>query len=113
MRTIISFTPNWFPKKIGIDFFERYHLDPGYRFESLLKMKDYIKRFFNQMDLIQKKWGKIDGFLNNQGVLNNAFKIRGIDIFADMIEDSSFAHHLFAHITDTMEKLIHLVRMIK
>ena len=187
LRTIVSFTTKWFYERVGIDFSKQYHTDPIYRFESLLKMKNYIKdkfpqisyfrehnkdgyeqecatlsgvfgvclvamiygleviyfkdnwpvikpdthlsteeikklkpfdlsnnpiveQLFDQMDIINKNWGKIDGYLNYQGVLNNAFKIRGNDIFIDMIDDPDFSNHLFAHITDTMEKLILMVQ---
>lgn len=187
LRTVLSFTANWFAQRVSIDYSEPYHIDPVYRFESLLKMKNYIRetfpqiqyfrehdadgyeqecatisgvygvclvamvyglkpiyfknnwpgitpdnhlsveeikklkpfdlsnnpvadQLFKQMDLINKKWGKIDGYLNYQGVLNNAFKIRGTDIFMDMIDDPGLVHHLFEHITDTMIKLIHMVQ---
>ena len=187
LRTLLSFTTNWFTRRIGIDFSKSYHTDPIYRFESILKMKNYIKetfpriayfrehdkdgyeqecatlsgvfgvclvamvyglevvyskndwpsinpnshlsiedirklktfdlsnnpvveQLFCQMDTINKKWGKIDGYLNYQGILNNAFKIRGTEILMDMIDDPEMCDHLFAHITDTMENLIHMVQ---
>lgn len=187
LRVLISFTTNWFTKRIGIDFSKSYHTDPIYRFESLLKMKNYIKetfpqvpyfrehdkdgyeqecatlsgvfgvclvamiygleviytnndwpyinpdthlsvydikrlktfdlysnpvveQLFGQMDIINKKWGKIDGYLNYQGVLNNAFKIRGTEILTDTIDDPEMCNYLFAHIVDTMENLIHMVQ---
>jgi len=187
LRTLVSFTTNWFTERIGINFSEPYHIDPVHRFESLIKMKDYIKKtfpqipyfrehdkdcyeqecatlsgvfgvcliamiygleivyaknewpwvdpksrlsgecikklkpfdlsnnpvveqLFNQMDIINKKWGKIDGYLNYQGILNSAFKIRGSEIFMDMIDDPGLSHYLFGHIADTMEKLILMVQ---
>ena len=55
-----------------------------------------------QMDCIAERWGKISGYLNYQGVLNNALRLRGQDIFLDMYDDPEFVHHLFRHITETM-----------
>ena len=183
LRVGFSFTINWFHKRIGIDYSERYHSDPEYRYECLKKMKAHIaesfpdsayykehgenecatlsgvhgvclvamlyglrptyyannwpgispeehlgvdqikalkpfdlnnapvvRQLFEQMDTIYKNWGLIDGYLNYQGVLNNAFKIRGTDIFSDMIEDSGLVHFLFEHITDTMINLIHMIQ---
>jgi hypothetical protein len=187
LRTVASFTTNWFTKRVGIDFSEPYHADPVNRFESLYKMKKYVQeifpqapyfkehdnngfeqecatisgvfgvcfiamvyglevvyfkngwpaikpsshlpieqvknlkpfdlsnngvveQLFNQMEFINKNWGKIDGYLNYQGILNNAFKIRGTDILIDMIDDPGLAHHLFSHIADTTEKLALMIQ---
>lgn len=187
LRTMMSFTTNWFSKRIGIDFSEAYHVDPVFRFDSILKMKNYIKdtfpripyfrehdadgyeqecatisgvfgvclvaivygmeivyskndwpsinpashlsieeiknlkpldlennpvveQLFRQMDIINENWGKIDGYMNYQGVLNNAFKIRGTEILMDMVDDPGMCRHLFAHITDTMKNLILMVQ---
>ena len=67
------------------------------------------EQLFGQMDLISKEFGVIDGFLNYQGVLNNAFKIRGSEIMMDMIDDPEMCEDLFDHITDTMIGLAKLV----
>ena len=64
----------------------------------------------NQMDIIENKWGKISGYLNYQGILNNAFKLRGQEIFYDMTDDPEFANWLFNHIYDTMLKTAKLVQ---
>lgn len=186
-KTMTGFTTNWFAQRTGADFSERFHKDPEYRFETILKMKKYIyetfpdsacfrehdqggfeqecatisnvygvclvamlydmepvyfpnnwpaihpkqqftveqvmklkpidvenhpvvQQLFEQMDCIERKWGKIDGYLNFQGVLNNAFKLRGANIFEDMIEDPEMCHFLFEHITDTMIQLAKLVQ---
>ena len=69
-----------------------------------------VEQLINQMDIIKKNWGAIDGYLNYQGVINNAFKIRGAEIFSDLIEDPGLVHFLFDHITDTMINLIQLVQ---
>lgn len=183
LRVGISFTVNWFEKRTGADYSERYHTDPEYRYENLKRMKSHVLKsfpgvayynehgeseyatlssafgtclvamvyglkpiyyknnwpaispdehlsleeirnlkpfnlennpivaqIFEQMDIIQKNWRFIDGYLNYQGVLNNAFKIRGSDIFMDMLDDPGLVHSLFHHITDTM---INLAQMIQ
>ena len=179
LRVSLGFTPRWYNKKLGIDFSEKWHSDPVYRYETLLKMKTYLQDCFpmlpcfkvniqdgvertcatisgvhgamlisliyglevvyttdnwpsanpeqtltkkqiekltpidvsaappvmqlmKQMDTIEKNWGQIHGYLNYQGVLNNAFRIRGNEIFTDMFEEPGFVHHLFRHITETM-----------
>lgn len=58
-----------------------------------------------QMDRIETRWGKIHGYLNYQGVLNIALKLRGNEIFLDMFDDPEFARSLFTHIADTIERV--------
>lgn len=55
-----------------------------------------------QMDVIARECGRIEGYLNWQGVLNSAFRIRGASIFTDMIADPPLAQHLFEVIAETM-----------
>jgi len=75
-----------------------------------LQNNPFMEQLFDQMDIIEKNWGLIDGYINFQGVLNNAFKIRGTDIFIDMLDDPGLAHYLFDHITDTMIRMIKMVQ---
>jgi hypothetical protein len=65
----------------------------------------FIEDLFHQMDVIESGWGKIHGFLNWQGVLNNAFHIRGQDIFLDMNDKPDFVHCFFSAITEVMIRL--------
>ena len=69
-----------------------------------------IEELFGQMDLIEAEWGKIHGYLNWQGVLNNAFNIRGQEIFLDMFDRPEFVHHFFALITEVMIGLANRVQ---
>jgi len=55
-----------------------------------------------QMDKIEQGFGRIAGYINWQGVLNNAFRIRGPEIFADLLTDPGLACHLFEVIGRTM-----------
>ena len=63
-----------------------------------------------QMDIIEREWGLIHGYLNWQGVLNNGFNIRGQEIFLDMYERPEFAHRFFAIITEVMIRLAEMVQ---
>lgn len=46
VRPSIGFEPDWYHQRVGIDFRERYHFDPFYRYESLDQMKaELIQRF--------------------------------------------------------------------
>ena len=42
LRAGFSFTVNWFNKRLGVDYSERYHTDPVYRYECLKRMKKHI-----------------------------------------------------------------------
>lgn len=70
----------------------------------------FMEKLEKQMDDMVRCFGRIDGFLNYQGVLNTAQKIRGNDIFIDMLDDPEFASDLFNHIGDTLSKLAHRVQ---
>lgn len=61
-----------------------------------------MTRLFEQMDIMEREFGRIEGYVNWQGVLNNAFRIRGSDVFLDMVADPPLAHHLFEVVTETM-----------
>jgi hypothetical protein len=199
----LGFTPKWYRDRLGIDFGESWHLDPVYRYEQSIRMRqlleelfptlDYfklqlrdgaatgggsfcpecatissvfgimlvsscyglqlayrednwpdaaggahldkatltdliargpfdfsrpdsvarslpggglsIKALFGQMDEIARRWGPIHGYLNYQGILNIALKLRGNDIFMDMYDDPEFVKRLFGHIAQTIGNL--------
>ena len=179
MRVSLGFEPAWFHQRCGINFSEKWHLDPFYRQKSLVKMKKelcknfptvsywnedfkddlstisgcygayvipkifgfplvyeedrwpvldknkkkltekeiqklniddllsspFVEELFNQIDIIESEWGKIHGYLNWQGVLNNSFHLRGENIFTDFYDRPAFAHHLFSLISDVMIRL--------
>lgn len=68
-------------------------------------LSSFTEEIFRQMDIIEAEWGKIHGYLNWQGVLNNAFILRGEDIFTDFYDRPAFAHHFFTLISDLMIRL--------
>ncbi|MDX9972878.1 MAG: hypothetical protein RBU21_07810 [FCB group bacterium] len=174
LRIEFGFTPQWYRQSLGIDFSERWHLDPFYRRETILAMRRELNRRFpslnlgganpedapgsidavhggvwmarifgidvqyfpgnwpaahnvfltpkqvaalevpalpnvpvfaqvlDQIDQLSNAFGKVTGYLNWQGVINNAFRLRGPDIFSDLLADPPLANHLFEVITQTM-----------
>jgi hypothetical protein len=74
-----------------------------------LKVPDLSSiRFFTdlmqQMDTIEKEWGRIEGELNYQGILNTAFRLRGEQIFIDMVSAPERAHHVLGVVCETTMK---------
>jgi len=55
-----------------------------------------------QVEWIAKENGRIEGYINWQGVLNNAYRLRGTDIFMDMATEPDRARHLFQCVFETM-----------
>lgn len=183
LRVSLGFEPAWFHKRCGVDFSERWHGDPVYRYESLKVMKaalvkafprvrswdpaneedlatlsgcygicvvpkvfgiplryradgwpacdpirklstrdigmldvkrlldgPFVEELFHQMDVIESEWGKIAGYLNWQGVLNNAFHLRGQDVFLDLHDRPAFVHDFFSLITEVMIRLARMVQ---
>jgi hypothetical protein len=61
-----------------------------------------VEDLLRQIGFIEEKWGKIHGYLNWQGVLNNAFNLRGEAVFLDMYDKPDLLRHFFGVITDVM-----------
>lgn len=62
----------------------------------------HFQRLFRQAEICRKKAGVYTGFVNLQGVLNNAQRLRGQDIFIDMILAPTRVHRLMECVTRTM-----------
>lgn len=75
----------------------------------VLNESPVIDALMKQMDEIEKEAGKIHGYLNWQGVLNNAYRIRGPEILTDLIVNPGLARHLFEVIAETMIQGMRLV----
>ena len=75
-----------------IDKLEPPSLDANPFFDGLLEQLDWIKR----------EHGRTHGYVNWQGVFNNAYRLRGQDLFLDVIGDPGRARHLFECVTATM-----------
>jgi hypothetical protein len=69
-----------------------------------------VQQLFGQMDQIEERWGAIHGYLNYQGILNVALKLRGNAIFLDLIDDPDFARSLFAGIAATIRAVSSMVQ---
>ena len=63
---------------------------------------EFWLRFMSQLDWIADNVGPIEGFMNWQGVLNNAFRLRGQRIFIDMVRAPDRVFHIFECVTTTM-----------
>jgi hypothetical protein len=74
------------------DSLEPPDLDENSHFQQLLK----------QVDWIVENEGCAQGFVNWQGVLNNAFRLRGEQIFVDMMDRPDRAAHVFDCVCQTM-----------
>ncbi len=183
LRPEIGFTPKWYHEALGIDFGERWHVDPTYRKRTILEMRTELKRRFpntsigrirkpdspldlltgtygactvaaiygipiryekdkwptcealylsdeqvdnlippdiktnpfieqllSQVDWIAGEEGRVEGFINWQGVLNNAQRLRGQQLFLDLYENPERAKHLFHCVCRTMidaAKILH------
>ncbi len=66
------------------------HSNPA--FEALMKQVEWIAR----------ETGRVEGYINWQGVLNNAYRLRGQDLFLDLADDPEMARHLFNCVASTM-----------
>jgi hypothetical protein len=67
-----------------------------------------------QIEWIARETGRLEGYINWQGVLNNAYRLRGQDLFLDLADDPEMVRHLFDCVTSTMiEGAKHLYRCQK
>ena len=80
-------------------------MDPG-----ALLSGPFVAELFGQMDVIEGTWGKIHGYLNWQGVLNNAFHLRRQELFIDLMDRPDFVHRMFTMVTEVMIGLAQMVQ---
>jgi hypothetical protein len=62
----------------------------------------FFQDILRQLDRIEQLTGTISGYLNWQGVLNTAFRLRGEKIFVDMYDCPERAEHIFDCVAMTM-----------
>ena len=67
-----------------------------------LSVSPVFVQLMEQVDLIEREFGRVAGYINWQGVLNTAFRIRGDQIFMDLMMNPERAHHLFDVVSETM-----------
>ncbi|MBN1558221.1 MAG: hypothetical protein JW951_08750, partial [Lentisphaerae bacterium] len=70
----------------------------------------FFAELMRQIEAIEGIEEGIEGFVNWQGVLNNAQRLRGQDLFIDMFEAPEACQHLFGTICDTMIEAIRRVQ---
>jgi hypothetical protein len=175
IRPEIGFTPAWYRQSLDIDFGERLHTDVPYRKQSVLAMRDELRRRFpgtaiggidredasldlltglyggntvaailgmpityyhdnwpnvqqqhltlemaaklqipdldsnpffcqlmDQVEQIIELEGRCDGFINWQGVINTALRLRGQELLMDLVDEPQICQHLFDVITTVM-----------
>jgi len=69
-----------------------------------LDANPFFADILRQMDRIEQLTGTIRGFLNWQGVLNTAFRLRGHQIFLDLTDAPARARRIFHCVTETMRE---------
>ena len=170
VKVHVSFSPDWFASRMGLDLGERWHRDPVSRRESFVAMSRALNAEFprlrlggdpgairgglsqayscapvaalfgqeprfnprgwpenerrqldddaaealvlpdieshplfvdimRQADIIEREWGPVEGELNFQGVLNTAFRLRGENIFTDMVAAPDRARRVLEVVT--------------
>lgn len=67
-----------------------------------LDKNPFWDEFMAQLDWIEKETGRIEGFMNWQGVVNSAYRLRGEELFSDMILEPGRVKHIFDCVTRTM-----------
>lgn len=67
-----------------------------------LDTNPFFQQLMAQVDWVAGCGGPVEGFINWQGVLNNAYRLRGEKLFYDMVDSARRCHHLFDCICTTM-----------
>ncbi len=68
-----------------------------------LDSNPFFNRLMQQVEWIAQEVGQVEGYINWQGVLNNAYRLRGEELFVDMALEPGRAQHLFACVATTMQ----------
>lgn len=62
----------------------------------------FFQALMGQVDWIAREFGRVEGFVNWQGVLNNAHRLRGEALFTDLMMAPERCRHLFSCVCTTM-----------
>ena len=62
----------------------------------------FFQQLMEQVEWISAREGRVEGFINWQGVLNNAHRLRGEALFTDMLADPDACTRLFSCVCRTM-----------
>ena len=74
------------------------------------EINPFFRSIMDQVEQIAASEGRVVGFINWQGVLNNAQRIRGQQLFLDMLIDPDSTLHFLDCITTTM---IHAAKLLQ
>lgn len=64
-----------------------------------------FRQLAEQMEIISGQWGPIHGYLNYQGTINIAAKLRGSELFMDILDEPETVKNFFRHIAGTIEQV--------
>ncbi|MAF12487.1 hypothetical protein CMK11_18730 [Candidatus Poribacteria bacterium] len=67
-----------------------------------LDANPFFRDLMSQVEWVGAALGRIEGYLNWQGVLNTAYRLRGEAVFTDMTLTPKRAEHLFRCVAETM-----------
>jgi hypothetical protein len=67
-----------------------------------LDTNPFFCELMSQVEWIAEHHGRIEGYINFQGVLNNAYRLRGQQLFADMLDTPDRARRVFECVCNTM-----------
>jgi hypothetical protein len=104
----VAYAADQFPDSIDARFLAKRELSAMR--PICLESQPMVEQLLAQMDLIEREWGTVHGYLNYQGILNVAFKLRGQEIMLDLVDDAAFARDLFAHIAEASLAFARLVQ---
>ncbi|MFO7635762.1 MAG: hypothetical protein R6W96_00450, partial [Clostridia bacterium] len=96
----VKYSNDDWPDNLAGDVLSKEHLAGLAPFD--LDRNPVFIQLNRQMDTMEEHFGMIHGYLNYQGILNIALKLRGNDLFMDFYDDPGFVHHLFSHIAGTI-----------
>jgi len=74
-----------------------------------IEKNEFLNRVLSQVDEIVELTGSAKGYLNWQGVLNTAFRLRGQEIFVDMTTSPDRARHIFEVVAETMIRSVKML----
>lgn len=69
-----------------------------------------MSRWIEDMDWLERKFGRVQGDFNTDGVLNTAVQLRGQEFFLDLAEDPELVSHLCGVIMETQARVAEYVR---
>ena len=78
-----------------------------------LDRNPHFQQLMDQLAWIGQQEGAVEGFVNWQGILNNAHRLRGEMLFLNMKEEPELARHVFACVCETMISAIRRLHAVQ